>query len=78
MKKDVLGATGDYEIDPTKNPKTLDMNFEKEKQTIKAIYELRGDHLTLCLGVKGGPRPTEIAANPGSTTKKLMRFERVK
>ena len=36
MKNDVLKATGDYEIDPTKNPKTLDLNFEEEMQEIKA------------------------------------------
>ena len=77
LKKDVLESTGDYEIDPAKDPKTLDMTFEKDKRTIKAIYELRGNRLTVCLGVKDGPRPTEITANAGSATT-LMRFERDK
>jgi uncharacterized protein (TIGR03067 family) len=68
--------TGTYEIDPSSDPKTLDLNPEKGRK-IKAIYELRGDRLTVCHGVGGGPRPAEITANAGSGTA-LMRFERDK
>lgn len=45
-------TVGKYEatlvIDPTTDPKLLDMNYTKEKVTHESIYRIEGDTLTLC------------------------------
>lgn len=51
-----------YEIDPSQKPKTMDLEPENNKLKAdlgKAIYELNGDTLKLCLGTKG-IRPREF------------------
>jgi uncharacterized protein (TIGR03067 family) len=47
---------------------TLDLTSDKDKdRTVKALYQLDGDTLTVCVNEgKIGERPTEIAAKEGS------------
>ena len=50
-------------IDPTKKPKWLDMVYRAgayKGQTLTAIYELKGDTLTLCIQVRGNGRPSVL------------------
>jgi uncharacterized protein (TIGR03067 family) len=58
-----------YELDPTQSPKTIDLRpveSADEEKTIKGIYEIKGDDLTVCVSLPGGKRPTEFASKPGS------------
>jgi uncharacterized protein (TIGR03067 family) len=51
-----------YKIDPSQKPKTMDLEPENNKLKAdlgKAIYELNGDTLKLCLGTND-TRPTEF------------------
>lgn len=54
------------QLDPTANPKSLDLRPEREKDTIAAIYELTEDTLRVCIAPLGKPRPKEISAKAGS------------
>jgi uncharacterized protein (TIGR03067 family) len=61
-------AQGAYQIDPSKNPKTMDITVDTngKNSTTLAIYELSGDTLKLChfLGASSSKeRPQEFAAD---------------
>jgi uncharacterized protein (TIGR03067 family) len=47
-----------YQIDPTKKPRTMDVQAEGKKDKMRGIYELKGDTLRFCHGVKEDERPT--------------------
>jgi uncharacterized protein (TIGR03067 family) len=49
-----------YKIDPTKKPKTIDVLGEGKKHEMRAIYQLEGDTLRVCHGVKEEERPTDF------------------
>ena len=54
-------------LDPSRDPKWMDVTAVKPKQTWKGIYELKGDTLKAVFqGNKDGPRPTEFRTRPGS------------
>src|ERR1700687_2364052 len=56
---------GTFTIDPTKKPKTVDVDFgEKKKGT--GIYELDGDTLKIAHGEFGDPRPKDFVSKEGS------------
>jgi uncharacterized protein (TIGR03067 family) len=51
-----------FKLDPTKDPKWVDLSAERlGAQTLKGIYLLDGDRLTICYAYDpGSPRPTEF------------------
>jgi uncharacterized protein (TIGR03067 family) len=61
--------TAEYQLkfDPTKNPKWVDLSAERlGDQTLKGIYSLDGDKLTICYAYDPDlPRPTEFKTEQG-------------
>jgi uncharacterized protein (TIGR03067 family) len=53
-----------YTADPRKDPAEVDITGPGE--TVRAIYRVEGDKLTLCLAQPGADRPKEFDAPPGS------------
>lgn len=52
-------------FDPSGSPRSFDLTRDEPRQTIKAIYKLDGDVLTVCTNARG-VRPTEFATDPRS------------
>jgi uncharacterized protein (TIGR03067 family) len=68
---------GVSKIDPTQNPKALDI-IPKKGPTVYAIYELKGDEYKVCLALPpGAQRPKDFTSAPGSVHL-LLTFKRVK
>jgi uncharacterized protein (TIGR03067 family) len=62
---------GTYTIDPAAKPKTIDITGTEGPNVgkkIPAIYELDGDALRICYGLRGSPRPTEFKSLTGTQT----------
>ena len=60
---------GVFKIDPTADPKTIDLTFTDgpgKDKTQKGIYELEGDRQKICFSLPGKPRPTEFVSKPES------------
>jgi uncharacterized protein (TIGR03067 family) len=61
---------GKFTIDPSKSPRQIDITVSssdgKKKETIRGVYELRGDDLYVCLASGDEPRP--LALRPASGT----------
>jgi len=56
------GARATFKIDPSKNPKTIDLTFELNKKGTpsRGIYKLEGDTLILCRAAGDRERPKEF------------------
>jgi RNA polymerase sigma-70 factor (ECF subfamily) len=67
---------GTYKLDPAKNPKELTITTN-EGDTIKGIYKLDGDSLTICASEKDAARPTEFVTKEGLSAM-LMVLKRTK
>ena len=69
---------GTYNLDPTRDPKTIDWNDtigEDAGKTLLAIYSLEGDRLVFCAAYPGQERPTEFRTRPGQVLR-VSRRER--
>jgi len=70
-----------FKLDPSKSPKAIDISYKEGPaagQTIKAIYKLEGDNLTMCRArAQGDERPVEFAA-PSGSGRMLFAFKRAK
>jgi uncharacterized protein (TIGR03067 family) len=55
-----------FKIDPTTDPKCLDVTFIDKGETMEAIYELKGDELKICVHAGGKERPTKFESPEGS------------
>ncbi len=61
MKTGSLTVSGTLAIDPTKKPKTIDIYFGNNKDnSIRGIYEIKGDTRKSCFSLPGKDRPTEF------------------
>jgi uncharacterized protein (TIGR03067 family) len=70
-----------FELDPSKKPKAIDISYKEGPaagHTVKAIYKLDDDALSICRPLDPeGDRPTEFAA-PAGSGKMLLVFKRAK
>jgi uncharacterized protein (TIGR03067 family) len=60
---------GRYRVDPAQTPREIDIiatTGENEGKTLKGIYRLEKDTLTLCYIVPDKDRPTQFKSEPGS------------
>ncbi|HEX5105114.1 MAG TPA: TIGR03067 domain-containing protein [Pirellulaceae bacterium] len=76
FKEDTVGRPespfGTWNFDPTRSPKHFQFQlFDKGPRL--GLYELEGDHLTLCYGTDEGRRPSTIKAGYGTV---LLKFRR--
>jgi uncharacterized protein (TIGR03067 family) len=64
------GIEATFKLDPSQNPRAMDISYSEGPaagQTVKAIYKLEGDTLTICRGRDhADERPKEFAAPAGS------------
>jgi uncharacterized protein (TIGR03067 family) len=61
---------GKFTIDPSKSPRQIDITVAssdgKKEETIRGVYELRGDDLYVCLASGDAPRPLDLRAASGT------------
>ena len=69
-KGEKTAAEGTIEVDPAKQPKTINVTITSEGprkgKTSLGIYRVDGDILTLCFDDSGKMRPKEFVSKPGS------------
>ena len=61
--------TGRYIIDADSRPRTIDMMVDNGRfagKTLKGIYRLTGDRLTISFATPGAPRPNMFDSKPGT------------
>lgn len=56
----------EYEVDPSRKPKTIDIKNEKGDKTSPGIYALDGNTLKICTDKPGADRPKEFITKPGT------------
>jgi uncharacterized protein (TIGR03067 family) len=76
-----IPKTMHFKVDPTSNPKTIDLvindGFGKPQTTYYGIYVLEGDTLKICQSRPAGKRPTEFSTK-GTERHVIYVFKRVK
>ena len=55
-----------FTLDPSKDPKQIDLKRVGQDRAAKGVYALTDDELKLCYGEPGADRPTTFASEPGS------------
>lgn len=60
-----VGGDATYRLDPSADPKGIDLTGVGSKSTTKAIYKFDGDALILCRAEPDAARPTEFKTKPG-------------
>jgi uncharacterized protein (TIGR03067 family) len=78
-------TNGTFRIDPTKNPKHIDLRVDKSpnpktaKQVLPGIYQIQGNQLIMCLNENpGGPGMRPTAFVPQGLTQMVITFEQMK
>jgi uncharacterized protein (TIGR03067 family) len=64
-----LPDRGVYTIDPATKPKSITVTGTEgpnQGKTFPAIYELKGETLTICYDLSGAKRPAEFKSLPGT------------
>jgi uncharacterized protein (TIGR03067 family) len=75
-----VAVRGTFKLDPSKSPKWLDATFLEGgpgRETVKGIYALDGDVLTVCIGTPETPRPAKFESTPDSGLR-LIVYQRQK
>ncbi len=58
---------GSFILDETRNPKTIDLKYDRDGPTIRAIYDLKADTLRICwFADRISKRPAKIKTGIGS------------
>ncbi|EMB17828.1 protein containing Serine/threonine protein kinase [Rhodopirellula europaea 6C] len=65
-----------YKLDPSTNPKSIDLT--ENGRTKRAIYDLVGDTLRICIAESGDQRPTAFDSQPNSANDIVLILKRVK
>jgi uncharacterized protein (TIGR03067 family) len=62
-----IAAQIKFKVDPTREPKTIDLIDADKKRLIRGIYSFKGDTLTVCdRGAEKGERPAAFGTKPDS------------
>ena len=66
---DDVKSKATFTVDSAKSPKVMDITVSDGPlagKTLRGIYELKGDTLTICLALEGDGRPDDLTAKEGS------------
>lgn len=78
---DEVRTRSKFKIDPSKSPKTMDLEVIEgdeniKGKTLKGVYELKGDTMTVVISLTD-ERPTDLTCKPDSG-RVLQKFQKIK